>query len=732
MYFANNAGVVEYDGRAWRLIELPSRLDVRWLLKDPRGSSSPFAGRIYVGATGDFGYLAPDANGQLQFRSLLPPEAREDGTFDHTFSPAVTPEGIAFQARNRICRWDDVKLTCRETEPSLSRIFQVNGRHYVQKKTGLMQMTGDTLRPVPGGEQFTGSEIMMVLPYGIGRDESLLVGTRDFRLFVQRDGAFVPFAASTREGHPSEVLQRGAALPDGTFALATQYRGVLIVDRDGRVARQIDQSVGLQANHVHGVWYDRDGGLWLGLQSGISRVDVGSPFSIFDEDFGLEREWRDVLNHRGTLYVRGYKGLFAADPPAPGAAPRFRRVQELEAPVWSMVTAGDGVLATSRDSLYELRGSKAERILTFPSMPVAIYRSRTDPRRVYVGLVEGVTSLRLMDGKWIDEGRVAGIDEAITSMGEGRNGALWMVSQRQRILRAEFTNTRERNRAQGQDAPQTAPQAANIRVYSLGRGVLTGRVVAREVTGRLVFLTEDGIYEFDSATETFVQSPAFAALTAAGRRSFSWIAEDSRGDVWVTSRKPGAVDVLRRQWDGRYVADTSSLLQMPAWAVYPEPDGRIVWLSVPDYLLRYDLSIQSRPAEFTTLIRKVTVNDDTLVYGGASDESARTTGIASTAAGEVRSARGIASTAAGGAASSLAERAKSALQGNSNFRIARIHCTSNMRRRGSTIRIVASSSRFSKASTAIGPYGRKNPAGATPTSPPATIASTCAPATRAA
>lgn len=609
MYFANNAGVVEYDGRAWRLIELPSRLDVRWLLEDPRKSSSPFAGRIYVGATGDFGYLAPDATGQLQFRSLLPPEAREDKTFDHIFSPAITPEGIAFQARNRICRWDDVTLTCRETEPSLSRIFQVNGRHYVQKKTGLMEMTGDTLRPVPGGGQFTASEITLLLPYGSGRDDSLLVGTRDFRLFVQSGGAFVPFAAATREGQPQEVLLRGAALPDGTFALATQYRGVLIVDRDGRVVRRIDQSVGLQANHVHSVWHDRDGGLWLGLQSGISRVDVGSPFSIFDEDFGLEREWRDILNHRGTLYVRGYKGLFAAAPRAPGTAPRFQRVQDLVPPVWSMVAAGDGVLATSRDGLYELRGSTARRIVTLPSMPVAIYRSRTDPRRVYVGLVEGVTSLRLTDGQWIDEGRVAGIDETITSMGEGRSGALWMVSQRQRILRAEFTNARERER--GHEQP------ANIRVYSLGRGILTGRVVAREVTGRLVFLTEDGIYEFDNATETFVQSPAFAALTAAGRRSFSWIAEDSRGDVWVASRKPGAVDVLRRQWDGRYVADTSSLLQMPAWAVYPEPDGRIVWLSVPDYLLRYDLSIQSRPAEFTTLIRKVTVNDDTLVYGGA-------------------------------------------------------------------------------------------------------------------
>src|SRR4026207_309495 len=58
MYFANNAGVLEFDGRNWRLIELPSRPGVRGVAIDGSGT-----GRIYVGAGGDFGYLAPDTAG---------------------------------------------------------------------------------------------------------------------------------------------------------------------------------------------------------------------------------------------------------------------------------------------------------------------------------------------------------------------------------------------------------------------------------------------------------------------------------------------------------------------------------------------------------------------------------------------------------------------------------------------------------------------------------------------
>jgi signal transduction histidine kinase/DNA-binding response OmpR family regulator len=608
MYFANNQGVLEYDGRTWRLIELPSHLDVRSLLKDSRGPLAAIGGRIYAGATGDFGYLGPDAAGQLQFHSLLPPEARRDKTFDQIFTPALTPTGVAFHARNKLCLWTNEQLTCRETDISLSKLFSVGDRNFVQKKTGLMEMTGWSLRPVPGGERFTDEEITLVLPYASGREERLLVGARGFHLYIQSGGAFVPFALDTRPRHANdEELIRGAVLPDGSFVLATRRRGALIIDRDGRVIRQIDEAAGLQENHVHGVWPDRDGGLWLTLQSGVSRVDVSSPFAILDEDVGLEREWREVIKHQGTLYVRGYRGLFASIT----ASLRFKRVPEIEAPVWATAVAGNRFLASSKDGVYELHGTRPRRIATYASMPMAMYRSRSDPDRVFVGLVEGIASLRLTDGAWVNEGRIEGIDDTITSIAEDAGGALWMVSQRQRILRVEFLD---------KAAPGTRESKARsprVHVSSFGRGTLSGRVTVREAAGRVAFLADDAIYEFDAGSEQFLPSPIYAALPQTGRGSFSWLAEDARGDLWVASRKPGAIDILRRQLDGRFVADNTSLLQMPAWSVYPEPDGRVVWISVPDHLLRYDLTIQTHPGAFATLIRKVRLNDDTTVFGGA-------------------------------------------------------------------------------------------------------------------
>src|SRR3990167_684239 len=64
MYFGNSNGILEYDGTSWRLIKTPNNSIVRSLCMDENG-------RIYVAASSDFGYLAPDSTGQLKFVSML-------------------------------------------------------------------------------------------------------------------------------------------------------------------------------------------------------------------------------------------------------------------------------------------------------------------------------------------------------------------------------------------------------------------------------------------------------------------------------------------------------------------------------------------------------------------------------------------------------------------------------------------------------------------------------------
>ena len=601
-YFANNGGVLGTDGHTWRLIELPSRVGVRSITMAPDGR-----GRIYVGAMGDFGYLDADAAGQLRFFSLLPAEAKADASFDQIFTPVMTPSGsVYFQGRAKLCQFD-AALRCRAIDPSLATIVAAGGKLYAQQRgVGLMEVTDGAVRPIPNGERFSDVDITVMLSVRHGSGDAVLIGTRDFRFFMLRERSVEPVAIAARDTAGHDQLLAGVVLRDGSFAFGTLLRGLLIVDPKGHVLQQIDQSMGLQDNHVHAVLPDRRGGVWVALQNGVSRIDVSSPFSIFDEGSGLEREWREIIGHDGMLYVRGYKGLFAAAvPPAPSGAAaaesrrlRFQRVVEIEPPAAAFVAAANRLLVTSHRAVHEVRGMRARTIVAYRGRPQALHRSRRDPARVYVGLDEGVASIRLRDGTWHDEGRIDGVDESITSIGEGESGDLWLVSQRQRVIRV-------------------TPDG-RVRAYPLGAQALTGRIAIREIAGRPVFLTDTWILEFDASSERFVPFSKMRALAGLDRRSFSWVAEDPQGSLWIASRKPGGVDVLRRQADGSYVADSARLRQTLAWSIYPEPQGGVVWLCTPDFLMRYDRAIESSASShFATLLRRVTTGNGAVVYGGA-------------------------------------------------------------------------------------------------------------------
>jgi hypothetical protein len=94
MYFANDQGVLEYDGRDWRLFVLPHYEPVRSIRVSEENT-------VYVGGVGEFGYLSPNAVGSLEFVSLkasLPDSVR----FEDVWSIQATPDMVYFQTDSYI------------------------------------------------------------------------------------------------------------------------------------------------------------------------------------------------------------------------------------------------------------------------------------------------------------------------------------------------------------------------------------------------------------------------------------------------------------------------------------------------------------------------------------------------------------------------------------------------------------------------------------------------------
>ena len=183
IYIGNNDGVLIYDGVRWQTIRVANGSAVRSLDVDA-------AGTVYVGARGDFGYLAAGDSGALRYVSLLGNVPPGDRGFKDVWRTIVTPQGVVFTTFQAIFRYQP-QTGVRAWKPlkRFYRAFPANGAVYVQdSSTGLLRLDGDSLRPEPGGGRFASDRMIYCIS---AHDGQLLVGEPE-GIFRREGAAFKP------------------------------------------------------------------------------------------------------------------------------------------------------------------------------------------------------------------------------------------------------------------------------------------------------------------------------------------------------------------------------------------------------------------------------------------------------------------------------------------------------------------------------------------------------------
>ncbi len=397
LYFANLGGVLVYDGAWWQLIKAGKGETAFSLASDA-------AGRVAVGGVDELGYLAPDLHGKLRYVSLLPllpPGQREIG---QVLQVRPTPRGFAFMTVRRLLVWDGARIDTAATFPGdrpYAEIYSVGPAVYAWTRDGLARLAGSRLQPVPGGEAFRDRRVDTLLPVGGG----LLASVRGEGLYLFRDGRAAPFAPAASRWTAAKRIVSGARLADGRWALGSVLGGLLLLRPDGAMDQVIDTAAGLPDNFVSGLATDREGSLWLALNNGLARVEVASPLSVLDRRTGLQGQVYSLARHQGTLWIGTSAGLFTNDGEA-GPPARLHAVPDIPPGGWSLLSAGDDLLAGTAAGVFAIRGGTA-RLVPGTEKGTTAYvlaRSSTDPDRVWLGREDGLATLRRDGSGWRFEG----------------------------------------------------------------------------------------------------------------------------------------------------------------------------------------------------------------------------------------------------------------------------------------------------------------------------------------
>jgi len=624
LYFGNTNGILEFDGTNWRKIHVENNYMIRSLAIDNYGT-------IYVGATGAFGFLAPDSLGNMQYNSISDKcDTNIIKAVPDIWRIGILNNEVYFNALNLIYKYspykntDNIKEKIKTINPPLRfRLsYAINDKIFIQESTkGLSILQGDTLKTILEADKLVGNIVFAMIP-DINEDnpEEILIALND-KLIKYNPNAdtnkgetiFSHFRTEADEFFKENAIYDAIKLPNKRFAVASLSKGVIIIDYQGNIIDYVNAQNNLQDETVWSIKYF-DNSLWLALNNGISQVEITSPFRFWDTNNGLKGIIQAIIKYNNTLYVASTEGVFYYDTvfnKNMGDIPIFRQLEEESHESWCFLkyfdqNSNDTILLIGQSgNLLELDKNNNTKLI-FPSTVFCLLQSNINPDIIYGGGGIRLIILKRNHKKntW-DSDEIKGLDGEIRSIAELDND-LWLTTFFNGVFRI--------NRNSPENFFNAKTNEYEVTHFTTEHGFKGIKdIMVYKIDNEVIFTSPDGIFKYDTDQNYFFPYNKFGKIFGEGKLGAYRFIQNHKGDIWQDSK-----GILYKQNNGTYFFDTIFSKRIP----YAElsgiyPDKNLWYGGGSDGLLRYDKQNDyNYEEEFNTIIRKVRIKNDSVVFYG--------------------------------------------------------------------------------------------------------------------
>jgi len=307
MYFANLAGLLEFDGTNWKLFRLRNTATLRSIDID----SSDI---IWVGGSREFGYFMPNSLGGLSYHSVSEKLPDSLQNFTEIWKVIAVKNNVYFFSNSKIYRWHNNEITITNIELTPLYAFRIFDEIYVMEKTnGLGVLKGSTIKYFPGCEgKIFGKKYINACEYA---ENKMLIVTRFNGFFIydieKKELIKQEIATEVKEyiaknyGGYSLTL-----LDDNSFAVGSLMGGILVFNDKFELTDVVNHLRGLPINGVYTLFTDKDNHIWAGLQKGISHISISNPIRKFGENQNMNAYIIDSENYKNKKYLATMQGCY--------------------------------------------------------------------------------------------------------------------------------------------------------------------------------------------------------------------------------------------------------------------------------------------------------------------------------------------------------------------------------------------------------------------------------------
>ena len=549
MYFANNEGLLTFDGKYWHVYPLPNKTIVRSVFIAKNGY-------IYVGGQDELGYFTPNTNGILTYHSLVYLLPANCKSLADIWDIVAYDNDLFFRANNKILQLTNQSFTNYDAPSEWSYLGVCNNKLYAHDyKAGILEFTNKIWKTITVPQTFAINGPVTGI-FSIGIDSTFITTIKD-GIYILTKNALTRFKSNANQNFISNRIYAATPIDEHWFAIATSNNGIYIVDVQGNIVQSFSANEGLQNNNVLSIYLDAQHNLWLGLDNGIDVIAYNSAIKKI-KPLGLEGSGYAAIINNNQLYAGTPNGLYSV-PLQPMADLSFSKgnfmpIANANGQVWSLTEINNQLLMGHHEGAFAIQNNVATLINTKKGYWNFIASSNIYPTpQLIAGNYNGLQYFNYVNQQFTASTTVPGFDESSRFVVIDKENNTW-VSHPYHGIYCITPN------ANGSFTSHTYTQKDGL------PSTLANYVY--KIKNEVVIATEKGIYSFNTTKKIFEPNEMYTNIL--GTQSIRYLKEDTEGNVWFIHEKMlGIIDFTNKQPSIMYIPELSGKLLSGFECVYP-------------------------------------------------------------------------------------------------------------------------------------------------------------------
>ncbi len=507
LYFANQRGLIEYDGVTWRLINTPKNSQVRTI--------APFNKNDFiVGTESGLGLIQFDKWGNSSYvdTSSVLPKSNEPvlnifkrdslfyvRTFSHFFLLSEHLEVLAAHAANLDSSGSAKIQGASKTEHSV---------YFQDTRTGLYNVARERFFQLKKSDVFNNKHLRSVINF---KGEKLFI-TQNSGFYRQgENGTFKCF-----KKFDNYTFNEVKKIDDDHIALGTFSDGIVILDTSFQVVYEIKNQHGLIDNGIKSIQTDRFNQLWVGTNNGISKIDIGSPVLSYGEEFeGFVIE--SLHTYKDHLIMSSLGGAYQID-----SSFQLSKIEGIDTDCFGLnkITLGDrSYLFISELNRLSYLNDNLSPVTVAEGGPYNVLQSPLDSNQLIVLHYNGIQLINYNNGQFIKQSYIKDFSD-----GEPYNfiiqpnGDIWI-------------GTKPDDGAYKINIKDLNSENPSFERYHTAEGLPKGQVYMFDHHDEIYAGTDEGLYKLDG--KRFTYSDDFNMFNNQEPKVVHRINSDREGNVWA-------------------------------------------------------------------------------------------------------------------------------------------------------------------------------------------------------